>query len=242
MSQTLAVDYSFSRPAPSVIAHNGYVAVGRYLGGSASKDLTRGEAAALHTAGLGIWLVWEGVASRAKDGYGAGQADARAAQAAAAALGYPSECPLFFAVDFDAQPGDVRPYFQGVKSVVGARAGVYGGIRVTEGLRDLIPYRWQTVAWSGGQVDPEAHLYQRAAMKRPIAGCDENVICHPFPMWGGSSPKPKPPAKPKSRGPNIDVALAALYRARDANPRTAHPIKRPRIDRAIKALEEIKAK
>lgn len=181
----LAVDYAFIRPYPPTVKAAGYTAVGRYLGGSLSKDITRAEAAALHAAGLSIWLVFEGVANRATSGQTGGEADAYAAKSAAAAIGYPTSCPIFFAVDFDANPADVRPYFEGVHGVLSSRTGVYGGVRVTAGLRDLAPYRWQSCAWSGSSVDPGAHLYQRLrpSVAHPITGTDEDVILQAFPMW-----------------------------------------------------------
>lgn len=208
----LAVDYSFSRPSFAEIKSKGYVAVGRYLGGSPDKQITRAEANGLLAAGLKIWLVWEGAANRAAQGKGAGIADAQAALSAAHAVGYPDSAPIFFAVDFDAQPAAVRPYFEGVKSVLGPRTGVYGGYNITRGVADLAPYRWQTVAWSGGKVDANAHLYQRSTMTHPIAGCDEDVIQKTFPMWGSTPAKPTPTVSGSS-GRNVERAIAALDRA-----------------------------
>lgn len=195
--QTLAVDYSFARPSLATIRSQGFVAVGRYLGNSSSKLITDAEAKQIRAHGLGLWLVWETTAVRATAGHAAGVADAKAARAQAAKVGYPTNAPIFFAVDFDATPAQVRSYFEGVHSVLGGRTGVYGGIRVTEGLRDLCPFRWQTAAWSGGKVDPECHLYQRIGS--PISGTDVNVICREFPMLGRDKthPAPKPAPKPK---------------------------------------------
>lgn len=209
---SLAVDYSFSRPSPAAIKSSGYVAVGRYLGGSSAKQISKAEADALHAAGLGIWLVWEGAADRAAQGRAAGVADAHSALASARALGYPDSAPLFFAVDFDANPSVVRPYFAGVKSVLGNRTGVYGGIRVTQALADLAPYRWQTAAWSGGKVDTNAHLYQRIKMTHPVSGCDENLIQKAFPMWVPTPAKPTPTV-PGTGGANIERAIQAINRA-----------------------------
>lgn len=202
MTETLAVDYSFSRPSPATIKAHGYTAVGRYLGGTPDKQLTKAEAATLHAAGLGIWLVFESTADRAKAGRAAGVADAKTARSKAAALGYPAACPIFFAVDFDAAASTVSAYFDGVKSVLGDRAGVYGGINVV-GLAD---WAWQTTAWSGGRLSPHAHLYQRVKMTNPVPGCDENVVCRPIPVWGPkgvvelappTAPKPTPAPAPK---------------------------------------------
>jgi len=206
MTQTLAVDYSFSRPSPATIKSHGYTAVGRYLGGSSGKRITRDEATSLHAAGLGIWLVWETSADRARSGNAGGVSDAHAAAAAALAVGYPTSCPLFFAVDFDATPAQVSAYFAGIRSVLGNRAGIYGGIKVTEA--GLAHWRWQTAAWSGGKVDPAAHLYQRTKMTHPIGGCDENVICHPIPLWTAAGVS-KPAEKPAKEKPAATKKKAA---------------------------------
>jgi hypothetical protein len=220
----LALDYAFIRPTPERIKAAGYVAVGRYLGGGMAKDITRVEAAALHAVGLPIFLVFEGVAARAMSGRPGGEADAYAAKSAAAALGYPTSCPIFFAVDFDADPASVRPYFEGVHAVLDGRTGVYGGIRVTKGLRDLAPYRWQTCAWSGTDVDPQAHLYQRQrpSVAHPIGGTDEDVILTAFPMWTPAGPITPPPGvtwtmwpapvelRPGSTGDAVRVLQTAL--------------------------------
>lgn len=219
-SQTLAVDYSFARPPLAEIKAAGYTAVGRYLGGTADKQLTRAEARRIHRKGLGIFLVFEGAANRALGGKTSGVLDAHSALTAANALGFPATCPIFFAVDFDATPDQVRAYFEGVKSILGDRSGVYGGIKITEGLRDLIPYRWQTAAWSAGQVDPEAHLYQRLQMTHPIGGCDEDVICHPFPTWK-RKPSRVARAVALTRGKIVDRAQALLGKAKGKGKRAA---------------------
>jgi hypothetical protein len=215
VSQNLAVDYSFSRPAAAAIKSAGYTAVGRYLGGSAGKQLTKSEAAALHSAGLGIWLVYESTANRALAGKVAGAADAKAAAADAAALGYPVGCPIFFAVDFDAAPAQVAAYFDGVRSVLGDRAGVYGGYKIT--TAGLAPWRWQTAAWSGGKLDQAAHLYQRVRMTHPISGCDENVICKALPVWlpaTATNPATVPASKPAPKAPNLALAIQDITAGR----------------------------
>ena len=66
----------------------------------------------------------------------------------------PAGRPIYFAVDFDAQPGDqgaVDDYFNGVASVIGhARTGAYGGYGlIARSFYDnVIAWGWQTYAWS----------------------------------------------------------------------------------------------
>lgn len=211
-----AVDYSDARPNPEALRALGYTLVLRYIaGGTSDKHLTLDEARRLHAAGVQILVIFESTATRAAAGFAAGVYDASSALRAANALGYPVSDPIFFAVDFDAIPAQVRPYFEGVVRVLRTRAGVYGGYDITTGLADLIKWRWQTKAWSAGRVDPQAHLVQQLTMRHPIPGCDENVIQHAIPTWGPATPPPAPVASSSKVNPaaaqvHVDAALAHL--------------------------------
>jgi hypothetical protein len=64
-----------------------------------------------------------------------------------------------------------------------------------------IQYMWQTAMGSSGLVSTMAHLYQRVSPTRPpIAGIDEDVVLHPFPLWGPNGPLPPVPPAPH---PNV---------------------------------------
>ena len=212
---TLIVDYSFSRPSPSVIKAAGYSGVMRYLSADSGKNLSKPEATALLGAGLSIGLVWETTAMRASQGRAAGASDAAAAEAQANALGYPSTAVIFYAVDYDAMPTAVAAYFAGVVSMAHRPVGVYGSKRVVEGTS--VPYKWQACAWSGGLVSPGAHLYQRlrATVAHPISGTDENIILHDFPMWTNA------PAVP------VHTAPVAPSRSKPRSPLPASPVRGP---------------
>ena len=185
---SLGVDYAWTHPDPRTIKTAGYGFVVRYLSHDATKDITPDEATALHGAGLSVLLVFETTAGRAGQGQPAGAADRAEAEARAAAFGYPQDCPIFYAVDFDAAPQQVAPYAAGLHG--GAYpAGLYGGIHVVDA--GLAPWLWQTEAWSAGQVSPAAHLFQRIGHTLPplpgvpVDSYDEDVLCKPLPMWGG---------------------------------------------------------
>lgn len=212
----LGVDYSFARPDPAQIKAAGYDMVLRYLASSAPaqpKVLTIAERNALWAAGLGIGLVWEESAQRALAGRDAGVADATAANAMAAALGVPADVIIFFAVDFDAAPDQVRPYFEGVHSVR-PRCGCYGGNKVIDPLMaaGLIQAGWQAGAasWSNGKVSPNASIVQRtsATVAHPIPSTDENAIATTD-GWGWfAAAATVPPAAP---APTSDVASIIDY-------------------------------
>jgi hypothetical protein len=191
----LGLDYSAGYPVPAAIMAAGYRFVARYLDnglGGGRANLTAAEAAGLHAAGVAVALVWErkiiGQPDRVTLGRPAGVADAQAADAQAKACGL-DRLPIYFAIDFDigdyapaatsprAKLGPAADYFDGVASVLAHnRIGVYGGYYAVSRVLDagLASWAWQTVAWSGGQIDPRIHLYQRAATVN-IGGVDCDV-------------------------------------------------------------------
>lgn len=180
MTITIAgVDYPWSHPGGAALKAKGIRFACRYLSHDPSKNLSRTEADDLAAHGVSSVVVWETTANRAGAGRAAGIADAHDAVSQAADAGMPSSRPIYFAVDYDANPATVVPYFQGVASVLGVpRTGVYGGRRVVAYLLDhvLVHWAWQTAAWSGGQWDPRTHIRQPATTVR-IGGvsCDNNT-------------------------------------------------------------------
>lgn len=196
MKGDLIADYSFARPALSDVKAAGYVGIARYLAPLPNaKVLTADELAEAHALGLSALIVWETTASRAADGADAGTRDRDRANAMADGLGWPADRPVFYAVDFDANPNEVRPYFEGVQG--GPRpVGVYGGIRVVDTMlsEGLASFAWQTVAWSAGQVSDLAHLYQRLTptVPNPVEATDENVALQDdYGAWLPGSPHPQ---------------------------------------------------
>jgi Domain of unknown function (DUF1906) len=155
------VDYAFTpHPSTASLKKAGKTFVLRYFAGGAggSKELTASEAKELSTAGLDIGVVWETSAGRAGRGGLAGATDARKAKAQAEAVGMPADRPIYFAVDYDANPtpgSGVDRYFRAVANVLGVeRTGVYGGYKVVKFLFDQkrIKYGWQTYAWTAGRA------------------------------------------------------------------------------------------
>jgi hypothetical protein len=204
---TLLVDYSAARPTPDTIKSSGYSGVMRYLSNDPGKNLQAAERDALLTAGLSIGLVWETYANRAAAGFTAGASDAKAAEAQAAALGMPLGLPIFYAVDFDADPAVVKAYFDGVRSVATRPVGIYGSLSVVDAALagGWAAYAWQACAWSNGKVSQRAHLYQRLSptVAHPIGGTDENIVLRPFPLWTAATTAP-PVSKPSS-APASDI-------------------------------------
>jgi len=110
-------------------------------------------------------------------GYDGGVADAQTALRLHAAAGGPASAPIFFSVDEDIDLNTWKTvavsWFRGINSVMGAeRTGIYGGAKACAWAiaDDVIGYSstagfrwaWQTRAWSRGEREPAAVLYQSA--------------------------------------------------------------------------------
>jgi hypothetical protein len=137
-----------------------------YLPAPGGKGITKAEAEAIRAAGLGLVVVYESYAGRAKEGLAAGAADGKTALAWARSIGFPETRPIYFAVDFSPTTVElvyVDAYLKGVASVIGlARVGVYGSYAVVEHCQAIGTARWfwQTYAWSGGKVSAHTHFLQ----------------------------------------------------------------------------------
>jgi hypothetical protein len=108
-------------------------------------------------------------------GYDGGVADAQTALRLHAAAGGPASAPIFFSVDEDIDLNTWKrvaaQWFRGINSVLGVgRTGIYGhnracGWALADGVigRSTTPghaWAWQTKAWSHGEREAAAVLYQ----------------------------------------------------------------------------------
>ncbi|TDD69376.1 DUF1906 domain-containing protein [Actinomadura darangshiensis] len=173
------IDYAWSHPSVSAMRSAGVKFVCRYLSHDASKNLDRAEADRLSDAGIWMVVVWETTAKRALSGKAGGADDAREAARQAKACGMPEDRPIYFAVDWDATPGqqdDINAYLDGAASVIGRdRVGLYGGYYPVKRALDAGKARWawQTYAWSGGQWVGRAQIQQyRNGVQVGGADCD----------------------------------------------------------------------
>jgi hypothetical protein len=191
------VDYAWSHPGGSALQAAGKRFACRYSSNDPDKDLTLAEATDLAAHDVSSVIVRESTANRAGQGQAAGVGDAHAAEATGRACQMPTTRPLYFAVDYDADPTAVVPYFKGVASTIGtARTGVYGSYRVVKYLLDhgYVTWAWQTAAWSKGQWDPRAHIRQYAkTITINGVSCDINTAMQAdFGQWmPGKTPTPE---------------------------------------------------
>ena len=130
------------------------------------KRLTLSEAQAITEAGLQIVSVFETAAKRAAGAAEAGRADGAAAYQEALAIGQPFGTAIYFAVDYEAGPGDydrIEAYLRAAGAEIrGYSLGVYGSYAVIEEMakRGVCRHYWQTYAWSRGKKSPKINLYQ----------------------------------------------------------------------------------
>jgi hypothetical protein len=146
------------------------------------KPVTRDYADRLRAAGLQIVSCYQfgkpgwPTPSDFTRGYDGGVADAQTALGLHTAAGGPVSAPIFFSVDEDIDAATWKSlavqWFQGINSVLGvARTGIYGGrcqcgwaiAHGVVGSSTSPGYRWawQTKAWSRGEREPAAVLFQR---------------------------------------------------------------------------------
>jgi hypothetical protein len=145
------------------------------------KPVTREYADALRAAGLHVVSCYQygkpgwPTPSDYTRGYDGGVADAQTALRLHAAAGGPDSAPIFFSVDEDIDANTWKSvavqWFRGINSVLGAdRTGIYGhsracGWAIADGVVGPSTaaghwWAWQTKAWSGGEREPRAVLFQ----------------------------------------------------------------------------------
>jgi Domain of unknown function (DUF1906) len=193
------IDYSYGGGlSAAAMKRAGKHFVARYLSTQPnSKNISSAEARNLLGAGLSVVLVWETTADRVLSGRNGGVADAREADRQANALGMRG-IPLYFACDIDSSPGQqgaINGYCSGAASVIGhGRTGLYGGYwPVSRAFSaGVIRYGWQTYAWSGGNLDRRAQLYQyRNGVKLGPADVDlDKSMATDYGQW------PRPAGQP----------------------------------------------
>lgn len=207
MTTTLAkkwIDYSFARPGLAEAKLDGAVGAFRYLcpdlPNTHGKLLTAAERDAILHAGLDLVLNFEWYATRCLEGHAAGVEDGKTALAQALALGYPAGAAIYFSVDTDTHNyAALEAYFSGVWSVLAGhyQIGAYGSYDVVVHLlaKGLAKFGWQTLAWSNGQRDPGAVVYQDGAAWFH-GSADEDLVTGPVGSWLQTAAKPKPTPKP----------------------------------------------
>ena len=146
------------------------------------KPVTRQYADALRAEGLQVVSCyqygkpnWPNAPSDYTRGYEGGVADAQTAMRLHSAAGGPDSAPIFFSVDedidLDTWNSVAAQWYRGINSVLGVnRTGMYGHAKACAwAIQDGVigpsttpgyAWAWQTRAWSDGEREPAAVLYQ----------------------------------------------------------------------------------
>lgn len=212
------IDYSWGRPGGAAIAAAGYSFAIRYVDypGADGKGLAADELADLHAHGVAVVLVFESTADRALDGFDAGVADAGMVRTQLGVLGWPPNRPVYFAVDFDAQPGQfaaIDAYLHGAATVLDWYCvGVYGSAPLLSHCKAVgtASCFWQSLAWSNGVKVPGRHLYQSGVgVKVNGVDCDSDESdVEDFGQW--EPPKAASLPVPAARALTIEERVAKL--------------------------------
>jgi peptidoglycan hydrolase-like protein with peptidoglycan-binding domain len=159
------VDYSFARPGGANLKAHGKLFAGRYLWyNTSSKGINQSEWNDLVNNGVAVFQIYEEDGREMLGGFAAGVACAKKAESYRINNGLPAQ-PIYFCVDFDAsaaQQAAINAFLQGAATVIGDRAGIYAGYYVVKRALDAGVTKWafQTYAWSGGNVEARAAVYQ----------------------------------------------------------------------------------
>jgi Domain of unknown function (DUF1906) len=139
-------------------------------------------------------------------GYDGGVADAQTALRLHAAAGGPDSAPIFFSIDedisADAWKAVALQWFRGLNAVMGVeRTGIYGSSRacgwaVADGVighSSTAGHRWawQSRAWSGGEREPAAVLFQSVVYTASAPGAligdihvdEDDVLAADYGQW-----------------------------------------------------------
>jgi hypothetical protein len=196
-----AWDQSWGYVDPATAAKAGYKAVSMYLSNDPSKNATSAHINAYHKHGIGVLLNWESQAGAPVKGASQGTADATEAVDQARKLKAPAGTVIYFSCDQDVSEaqisGPVAAYYKAAGKVVHAAGyglGCYGEADLVHYLaaHKITDAEWQTLAWSGGRLDPAADFYQ-SSINNTLGGAsvDFDQIIHPRQLgawWPEGSP------------------------------------------------------
>lgn len=203
----------------------------RYLPTTEWKSLTKTEVKAILDSGLKLVSVYQWSANHSEYfTYERGKQDGAHASKVAKELGQPEGTPIYFAVDYDAQPKNIQgvlDYFRGVKvTIKGYKVGVYGSFYVMNEVKakEPVDYYWQTYAWSYRKIADHIHMRQyHNGVKVAGVILDRNEFYKSPGAWNETSewttkPVPKEPPKQVEKY-TLVTTIPGYYTAADAKDR-----------------------
>lgn len=164
------------------------------------KMITSEEVRNAHSWGVDLGFIYETTGRTWDGGYDAGVRDGVAAASALRTLGAPQSCAAYHAVDMQVGQAVIGTVMDWVRGLITGmrpyRTGLYGQLLVVDYAAAIYPqvFRWQTEAWSSGQISPNADMLQLGSAS--IAGIDTDVDVAYVPHFGQwyANPSQQPPA------------------------------------------------
>lgn len=214
------IDQSWGYADPAKAKAAGIRVVAMYLSHDLSKNATAAKVKAYHAVGIAVLLNWESQPGRPLLGASAGAEDGHDAVAMTDQLirevGYqPSnKLAIPFSCDTDTNTSQypaIDAYYSATRSALGDRYinGVYGEASLVHHLhaKGLTQMEWQTLAWSGGVIDPEADFYQ-SSINNTLGGAsvDFDRIIHEEQLGAWWPP-----------GHSLDLNAGQLLNAKDSD-------------------------
>lgn len=217
MTVAVLVDFSFARPSPASLVQAKVAGVLRYVTWVAGKCITAAEAASYRAVGLSIGLVYEDGANDFAGGEAAGTQKAQVAAPVLQALGFPTQLPVYCAVDTGLDPSLYEVTYQGIHqfcSLLGRPDAMYGPRPFAAWCETEhgMDYFWETAA-SSENTGPEPSskrlqqlVYQPAGVGA-LGGVDYDLATQPnWGQWGIAHAPPMPAAKGKPTPADLQVA------------------------------------
>lgn len=187
------LDQSWGRVNASKAASAGIKVISMYLSYDSSKNVRASDVRAYHKVNIATLINWEHSAGAPLEGGATGRADATEAVKQLKKLirdvGYApkNKLVIYFSCDRDInsrQYPAIDAYYRAARTVVhnaGFLIGAYGEADLIHHLaaEKITDAEWQTLAWSGGRIDPAADFYQ-SSINNTLAGSsvDFNKIIH----------------------------------------------------------------
>lgn len=224
MSKPTGVDESWGRANWDQLKAAGIKVVSLYFSRDPSKNAKPADIVAAHKHGMGVLLNWESQSGAPLLGAIQGSLDAKdwllQRNALFKAVGYTPRNPIvaLFSCDRDTTPANypaIDAYFAATAAMVrpaGSLNGVYGEYDLINHLhaKGLTDVEWQTYAWSGGRLSPEADFYQYLNGQQLGGGSvDFDRVIHASTLgawWPpGISPTPAPTPSPIAQRKDRDM-------------------------------------
>jgi hypothetical protein len=197
-----ACDIAWSKPSGGALKSAGFTVASLYVGqDTTGKNMSLSVVSDYNNNNVGVVTNFEYGAMQMANGAAQGRSDAILGLSQKRACGIPDSRPIYFSADWAATTaqiqGPIIAYLVAARAVLGAgNVGVYGSYYVINAVANYwasnFPgekvWLWQTIAWSNGNRDTRADMYQDGSTTT-VGGVvvDNDILLH---TDVGQHPKP----------------------------------------------------